>query len=223
MDIVGDSLYTFVGDQKLQFFNLVKSGIDLPPGNSRIPIDFVSSRYVAFHIPWKWNDLKGLRDRTLWVFDRQTSQWKKISQPGSTSRTKLVGPWVVTIQQQARQLEDQGGAVVVKCLPSDRSDSYTQGESAWTKREYGCWQSAWSELPGILILDNLEDGRRIVINTGREDSEVLLATATDVIYRVNDEILQAPITASKIGSASLIAKDDNVPQVHWAFFSKATK
>lgn len=67
---------------------------------------------------------------------------------------------------------------------------------------------------------NLEDGRRITLNTQVEDSEILLVTRDDrALYRVNDAIYEASIQGSSLGPPSLIVRDTNVPEIHWAFLS----
>jgi hypothetical protein len=69
-------------------------------------------------------------------------------------------------------------------------------------------------------LDNLEDGSRITIDTGQEDSEIL--TVRDdglVLYRVNDSIFSAQIEGDKLSKPLLVVKDEDVPEVHWVFWS----
>lgn len=71
-------------------------------------------------------------------------------------------------------------------------------------------------------MDNLEDGRRITIQTDQEDSEIL--TVRDdglVLYRVNDSIFAAQIEGDKLGKPALVVKDEDVPEVHWVFWSPA--
>jgi hypothetical protein len=77
-------------------------------------------------------------------------------------------------------------------------------------------------IPGTLLLDNLEDGRRITIDTGQEDSEILTVRADGlVLYRVNDSIFSAQIEGDKLSQPTLVVKDEDVPEVHWVFWSPA--
>jgi hypothetical protein len=63
-------------------------------------------------------------------------------------------------------------------------------------------------IPGTLLLDNLEDGRRITLDTGQEDSEILTVRADGlVLYRVNDSIFAAQIAGDKLTKPSLVVKD----------------
>ncbi|MGH9397860.1 MAG: hypothetical protein ACRD18_13550 [Terriglobia bacterium] len=78
-------------------------------------------------------------------------------------------------------------------------------------------------VPGTLILDNLVDGRRITLHTHEEDSEILDVRSDGlVLYRVNDEIFSAHIEGDKLGPSTLVVKDTDVPEVHWAFWSNAS-
>ncbi|MGH9403761.1 MAG: hypothetical protein ACRD2P_16870 [Terriglobia bacterium] len=77
-------------------------------------------------------------------------------------------------------------------------------------------------IPGILVLDNLLDGRRITLQTNEEDSEILDVRSDGlVLYRVNDSIFSAQIEGDKLSAPTLVVKDDDVQEVHWAFWSNA--
>jgi hypothetical protein len=74
--------------------------------------------------------------------------------------------------------------------------------------------------PGVLVLQNLDDGRKIRIETGQEDSEILNVNGDIVVYRVNDSVYRASIAGDRLQGATVLAKDDDVPEVHWVFWSK---
>jgi hypothetical protein len=40
-----------------------------------------------------------------------------------------------------------------------------------------------------------------------------------VLYRVNDKIFSARIEGDKLGPAKLVVKGEDVPEVHWVFWS----
>ena len=76
-------------------------------------------------------------------------------------------------------------------------------------------------LPGILYLFHIPTENYIEWSTGQGDSEILLVEDETVYYRVNDEIYQALIIdGKKLGKPELLLKDDRVPDIHWAFFSR---
>ncbi len=62
----------------------------------------------------------------------------------------------------------------------------------------------------------------ITIDTGQQDSEVLDVRKDGlVLYRMNDEILSAQIEGDKLSAPTLVVKGEDVPEVHWVFWSKA--
>jgi hypothetical protein len=79
---------------------------------------------------------------------------------------------------------------------------------------------AHASIPGILMLQNLGDGRKIRIETDQEDSEILWADDNSALYRVNDAIYQAQIIGDKLQDTTMIVKDQDVPEIHWVFWSK---
>ena len=56
-----------------------------------------------------------------------------------------------------------------------------------------------------------------MITTDQADSEILLIEKGVVYYRVSDRLYSAPITATGIGTASLLATDEAIRDAHWAF------
>jgi hypothetical protein len=77
-------------------------------------------------------------------------------------------------------------------------------------------------IPGKLILQNLSNDKKLVLNTGQEDSEILAIRSTgEVAYRVNDTIYSAKIVGDQITSAMPVVKDIDVPEIHWAFWAPA--
>lgn len=57
--------------------------------------------------------------------------------------------------------------------------------------------------PGILILQNLVDGRRVTLDTHEEDSEIPAIRQDGlVLYRVSDEIFSAHIEGDKLSVPS---------------------
>jgi len=41
-----------------------------------------------------------------------------------------------------------------------------------------------------------------------------------VLYRVNDTIFQAQIAGGKLRGTTVVVKDEDVPEIHWVFWSK---
>jgi hypothetical protein len=71
--------------------------------------------------------------------------------------------------------------------------------------------------PGRLHLYNIDTGQDTVITTNQGDSEVLLVDKNVVYYRVSNRLYSASITAGAIAMPKLLATDETIRDVHWAF------
>jgi hypothetical protein len=192
----------------------------LPPGydpHSLVWLMVVSKEYsvVAIAPPAaSAASAKVETSREMMVRDRIRDSWKKIRVEGALSRLRLFGPWLATIvgmenvdHKIGPGRENQRNTATA-LLPGTR-DMYT-----WFANDNKVW------MPGTLVLQNLEDDRELKIETAQEDSEILWAGNERVLYRVNDTIYQAGIAGNKIQDPVVIAKDEDVPEVHWAFWAQ---
>jgi hypothetical protein len=163
----------------------------------------------------------------LHVHDIKAGVWKDLRVPGLTSRHRLFGSWLASIIEHPRQPPPAPGSTVVidpgklPANPGHSDERAGDGRSLPNVQELFMGNEARiSIIPGILELNNLGDGRRIVIETGEEDSEVILVTVDGIVlYRVNDSIYRARVQGSALSSPALFVKDDHVPEVNWAFMS----
>ena len=206
-----NGIYMAFDEKRYRLIDL--SGLKAQIDGSYVDILAASKRFLAFYPSRNMDQLQGVTFRTIFVYDFLQRSWKEIRQPGNLSRVRFCGPWLVTIQQQERNLPPGE----IRARPPDRVDAREQGESPGVRLQYGSFQGAISEIPGVLIMDNLEDGRRLTIDTGREDSEVLFAGEDSVTYRVNDEIYHAEIQGTNLQAPALLVKSKEVPEIHWAF------
>jgi hypothetical protein len=184
--------------------------LEIPPEPLKRPRNILyivaaSPRYFAFAF------LPG--HSSLYVHDRKLNNWKELSSISTIPyMRRIFGSWLATL-------------VEIRERPHEK-DPGIENERNWqnaflpnVRRNYH-WERLENFIPGTLLLDNLEDGRRITIQTSQEDSEIL--TVRDdgmVLYRVNDAIFAAQIEGEKLGTPSLVVKDDDVPEVHWVFWS----
>ena len=174
-----------------------------------IAILAADKRFFVFCVASTPDKLAGVFSRLIFVADQVAHKWKELTVPGNEPRTRLLGPWFITIQEQTKTEARTEG-------PSEMTFAQ-EGETSQVRREYASFQGSLRDIPGVLILDNLVDGRRIVLKTGKEDSEVLAANSDGVVYRINDEIYEAVIAGSSLARPKLLAKGTEVPSVHWAF------
>ncbi|MGC1292703.1 MAG: hypothetical protein WA855_15605, partial [Candidatus Acidiferrales bacterium] len=160
------------------------------------------------------------------ILNKSTDKWRALDLPttvtsNSRAQVRLFGDWLVTTEMDWRPgpLGSGSGS------PGTANESYgsTNGDLPDVRDEY---YNAFLDLyiPGKLVLQNLADNRRLVLDTGQEDSEVLLICPNgEFLYRVNDSIYSARITGNHIEKGALIVKDTDVPQIHWAFYGPAAK
>jgi hypothetical protein len=151
--------------------------------------------------------------REIFVHERLRDRWKTLRIEGNSPTLGLFSPWLATIvgmwnpdhkpspgrENERNQATDQ--------LPN-------------VQEEYATYGGRWILRPGILVLQNLADGRKIRIETGQEDSEILQVEADTVLYRVNDAIYQARIAGDQLRDSTVVVKDEDVPEVHWVFWAK---
>lgn len=159
-------------------------------------------------------------------FYRSTNQWKTLELPTTVSGIthppiRIFGDWLVTTVMQWRPgppgrgsgspgMENERVAELDSGVPDIRDEYYNQFQNF--------------HIPGKLLIQNLADGRKLTLDTGQEDSEVLAIRADgQILYRVNDSIDSAWISDKQIEGSTLVVKDDNAPDVHWAFWGPAAK
>jgi len=159
----------------------------------------------------------------LFIHNRTKNTWKELQIPGGSSRVRLFGSWLAVIQQWPRHPPGIAGPPwdPLHVYPNPGRANERGSESPNlpnVQAEYAFGVARDSIMPGSLELDNIEDGRRITIQTYQEDSEILLVTAAGVVlYRVNESIFEARIQGSKLVDTATIVKDKNAEEIHWAF------
>jgi hypothetical protein len=157
--------------------------------------------------------LGAVGSRDMLVHERTQKRWKKIVIEGTSSRLRLFGSWLATIV--GTENPDH------KPSPGRENERASSANGLPSVREqYATFAGYESWLPGILVLQNLADDRKIRIETGQEDSEILLVEADTVLYRINDTIYQAKIAGEELKESVVVVKDEDVPEIHWAFWSK---
>jgi hypothetical protein len=150
----------------------------------------------------------------VFVHDRASNQWKVIRVEGNAPRTRLFGTWLT-----AAVTSWNPGHAPNPGRDDERSEATDRLPDIQSRYRATSGSGQYS-IPGILVLQNLADDRRIRIVTRKEDSEILNVNGDTVFYRVNDTIYQARIAGSQLQDPSVVVKDEDVPEVHWIFWSK---
>jgi len=145
----------------------------------------------------------------VFVHDRMANRWKAISVEGTLPTLRLFTPWLASA---VRML---GGGT----SPGRENErDFTSDRLPNVQAAYAFASGGEGFTPGVLVLQNIEDGRKIRIETGQEDSEVLSVGGDTVLYRINDAIYKATIADNGLKDTSVMVKDDDVPEVHWVFY-----
>ncbi len=196
----------------------------LPPGlhgmNGKIVPDIVaaSEEYLILMLQSTWEEVRGGKlgeSRKLFIHDRVADRWSTIQSEGNSPTMRLFGPWLATIvgNWSPDHAPNPG-------RDNERTETEATGRLPAVQILYRSFRGNTLFMPGILVLQNLADGRKIRIETRQEDSEILWVGADRVLYRVNDTIYQAGIIGDKLQESSIVVKDEDVPEIHWVFWSK---
>jgi hypothetical protein len=155
----------------------------------------------------------------LYVHNRQANTWREIRSRGNMPQCRIFGRWLATRVMTGINPASVGIYRDTNPGHKDESNVWVKYERPNVREEF---DSLFYRIPGIFTLDNLSDGRRITLKTHEEDSEILDVRKDGlVLYRVNDEIFSAKIEGDNLGPSKLVVKGEDVPEVHWAFWSNA--
>jgi len=152
-------------------------------------------------------------NETLYVHDRKANRWRTITLEGTCSRTRIFGPWLATIVQfwSPNHARNPGAS-------NERNEETDTLPNV--SELYRVFAAQNCSIPGDLTLRNLDTGQSIMFHTGQEDSEILQVKGDIVLYRINDTIYQAKIVGDQLKDSTMVVKDEDVPEIHWAFWSK---
>ncbi len=152
----------------------------------------------------------------VYVQNKATGRWRVIDSPFIRLWPRVFGSWLATTVEEPNPTgKESPGLKNERTLPpyAYETSDFPQIMGLYGTKTY---------MPGKLLLQNLVDGRKITIDTGQQDSEVLDVRKDGlVLYRVNDEIFSARIKGDKLSAPTLVVKGNDVPEVHWVFWSKA--
>jgi hypothetical protein len=176
----------------------------------------VNERYFIFSLTRTRDQTQtgNLAPLLVYVYDRVLRQWRSLSMLSASPSIRISGSWLCSISASSRPGNSDN--------PGRENERATQTSLLPSvKEDYALFQGSRYRIPGVLSLDNLEDGRRIVLNTGQEDSEILaVLNGGDVFYRVNESVFRRTIVGGSLGEPVLILKGDDVPEIHWVVLGR---
>lgn len=213
-----------VGRETMWPIDKVPPGLPTAQGRPPWPTIFVlasTDRFLAYALAplgFDYYGLTGAAASSVYVHDRRLNTWKEIKSAATVPYARRIfGSWLATIVEtytSGGKSPDNRGR--------ENERNYETQSLPDIRKLYPAVAAREISIPGTLLLDNLEDGRRIILEIGQEDSEIL--TVRDgglVLYRVNDSIFSAQIEGDRLSKPSLVVKDEDVPEVHWVFWSPA--
>lgn len=190
---------------------------NLPPGTP-LYVFASTDQYFLFCITRTASQTKSEdlgNSMTLYVHERAKDRWSTIQTEGNSPGLRLSDGWLAEIVENWRPNHAPNPGIENERTWDEKTDTLPP-----VQRLYQMYGQQEYARPGILVLRNLADGRKIRIETDQEDSEILWAGEDLVLYRVNDAIYQAKIVGDKLQNATIIVKDEDVPEIHWLFWSK---
>ncbi len=152
----------------------------------------------------------------VYVQNKATGRWRVVDSPFIRLWPRVFGSWLATSVEEPNPTgKESPGLKNERTLPPY---AYVTSDFPQIRGLFG----TETFMPGKLLLQNLAAGRKLTIDTGQQDSEVLDVRKDGlVLYRVNDEIFSAQIDGDKLSAPKLVVKGEDVPEVHWAFWSNA--
>ena len=178
-----------------------------------------SEKFLILTPRYSWDDIRSGKlgeSLQLHVHDRVNDRWNLTRSDGNSPTLRLFGPWLTTIVGNWSVNHEQTNPG----HENERSEESKTDRLPPTQTLYRSFKGHNILLPGILTLQNLADGRKIRLETGQEDSEILRVDGDVLLYRINDAIYQARIVGDHLEDSTMIVKDEDVPEIHWAFWSK---
>lgn len=152
------------------------------------------------------------------ILDKRTHRWQTLRLPTAVSTqthvpVRLFGNWMVTTVMDWSPPVAGTGSAGLEIANQQKTPMYSSPfdiQAAYDRRFLNI------QIPGKMAIWNLADGRRLMLNTGQEDSEVLaIAEHGEMLYRVNDAIYAAKIDGDKIGAPALVVRNPAVTDIHW--------
>jgi hypothetical protein len=200
-----------------------------PPHNPTIVIVGATDRYFAFTLTPEGYRSLGLESTGAFVYvhDRRLNTWKQIASAATVPvGRRIFGSWLATIVEvftPGGESPENPGRENERCCEQENQRRERGNEIVlrpYVRQIYPEVAAKGISIPGTLVLDNLQDGRRIVLDTGQEDSEILNVRDDGlVLHRVNYSIFAAHIEGDKLSEPTLVVQDEDVPEVHWVFWS----
>jgi hypothetical protein len=166
-------------------------------------------------------------ESVLHVWTPQSSKWTQFRVPGDRPEVKAIGSWILGITSSGAKGRTSPGQIDRKKRkdnmdnPAKNDKDKSNAKPTQKRPDTDYWfRVAEKYYPGTLFAIDTATGRTIFLPTNQGDSEILLIRDDVVIYRVSDRLYSSRIQGTTVGAPQLIAQDEAVPDMHWAFSSR---
>jgi hypothetical protein len=148
--------------------------------------------------------------------DKRTGQWSRLPVRGFDGNLRAFGHWIAGMINEPMEPGHE------RLSPGRREDGFRPRVPLpeITINEYLQRQETYR--PGVLFLYNVETHIYYEWNTHDGDSEVIFMDGDVVYYRVDRVLYRATMGAKELGKSEVVAEDDLMPGIHWAFFGPPT-
>lgn len=151
------------------------------------------------------------------VMRKTSKKWEPL--PGCFGGRRF-GSWIAWPESVSIPPGQDAGARKLESAGSSEWRDYEDGRGPNQQVRYENLAYKGSIFPGRLHLYNVDSQKSFAITTNQADSEVLLVANNTVYYRVTDRLYTAPLTVAGIGQSTLIARNCDIRDAHWAFIKR---
>lgn len=156
----------------------------------------------------------GYRSYRVLVFRKQDKVWHALRTPSEIGPgLRGFGRYIAVTERNERTPKNPKSAGSEKWKKGSRATGPELAERM-DDREAGM------VYPGKFHIYDVETEKLFPLTTNQADSEILLVENGMVYYRVLNQLFEAPLSAKGIGAARLLATDDVILDVHWAFMKR---
>lgn len=203
-----DNYITVIADQGVRVRTQLKLPKKIKHGDKEYTSICVNNKEMLVVTATKLIEREnGLGSSKYYILDKETGEWDLLTlRGGQTNVQTFGGPWLTGVISGNYTGTPSPGHEKRKFEPSGQEAYYN-----WAMKDRKKYDI------GEIYLYNIKTKKKLSIKTDEGDTEVLLVDGDTVYYRVNDEIYKATIEKNKVGDGVLIAKDDAILNVHWAF------
>ena len=153
-------------------------------------------------------------EQRLVVFRKSDKTWLKVPKVSQKFAARGFGSWVAITGAQAKDalLPESAGQ---EAWAAPRQTARSKGPDIASRME-----DSPAAYPGLIYLYDARTEKLRTLRTSQGDSEILLVDGATIYYRANDKLYSAAITEKALGEPKLLATDEVIRDVHWAFIKR---